>query len=337
MISLIVLPVILLITVLYFLNMKHGNISKMQEDFETCKKKTLCPCEFKMNSNGEEEYIDCNTLSKGESHCDEPIYDYDQITNIKSSQKINYKNPFLKEYQEMKDTCLNNTYNPSEPKTSRSCQVYFTDDPDSCDNAKANDPYNTCKFTFPSEWFELDTISESSSATPMKINKKVFTKDGNNATLGNFANYELETKCFKESTGPNNDERTEFEFNINDIIRKDCSGQYIENNSKANNFAVDNKKAKNYASIKFDVYDGKNKRNNIDIYNNVIKSACSIEYPKLTDLANANLRFYKFSLDNSDMIKSIEMVKLNQDQTKFENEEFSVKSITSSSSSFGLA
>ena len=231
-------------------------------------------------------------------------------------------------------------YTDSKPKTSRSCEVYFTNNQSQCDTDKGSDPNNTCKFVFPSTWFEIESIAESTTSTPLVYDKKYIGSTGNNITSGNFGqgNYSLVTKCYKESSGNDNNQDAEFEFSINDVIRKDCSGTYMSDASttKANTFRVDGGPSKNYASIKFDVYNGQHLKSSSDIYNNVLKSVCSIEYPKLSFLANEKLKFFKFSLDGNDNINSIELVKLNTAQTAFQNEAFSVNSLTSDSS-YGLA
>jgi hypothetical protein len=347
MISLIVLPIVLIITVFYFLNLKQthvNNINKYEETFQTnCIDRKVCPC----NTNGQngEHNDNCPELKSGEKYCDETIHDYTPIRNIPSLQQINYKTPNMKDHQNANDdSCMfgpNYTlYSDSKPKTSRSCQVYFTDNQSQCDTDKESDPNNTCKFVFPSTWFEFNSVAESESSTPLVYDKKHIGSSGNNITTGNFGseNYSLVTKCYKESGGDDNDENTQYEFNINDIVRKDCSGMYMTDASttKANTFSVDRKPSKNYASIKFDVYNGTQLKSNSDIYNNVLKSACSIEYPKLSYLANDKLKYFKFSLDSWDNINSIELVKLNPAQTAFESEAFSVNSLTSSEA-YGLA
>lgn len=323
MISLIVLPIIVIITIFYFLNLKHNNLDKLKEEFETgCKEYNTCGVE----------------LQSGQTLCTDSITtNYNPITNMPTTGSITNTPSNKQPTVDTNDRCYFMDTNVSIPDQDRTCEIYFTEDTESCDRLKQTDSQNTCKFTFPQGWKEFKTLKNLSNNSIIDVPKKYIGKDGNNiparSDTTKFGNFELETKCYKRSDG----NKIPFQFDINQIVRKDCDGSYNTNPeiNSANSFKLNGETTDNkYASINFSVYDGDNKKGNDEIFKNVLRSICSIKYNKISALSDSNLRFYKFTINSADKtIESIEKVRLSEDQTQFIKEPFNLSRLTSAGGS----
>lgn len=233
--SLFVLPVILIITMVYFLQLKHN---KIKEEFGNT-------CSFQENN-----YVD--------------------------------------------------TYNL------RDCEIYLTSNISQCDMAKSSDPDNTCKYKLEG-WKEFDISSNIDNLTT-KYQKKVYNK----LYTGDIINGDMVSKCFKPITG-NNEIR--YEYDMNTVVQKDCTGGGINNKNKFNNI--------DYASMKF-INGGDNTQN----FNNVIDSICSIYNNNASKLSIDNYSFYKLEINNQNKIISFSKVILNTTHKGFDTQNFKLNKIS---------
>ena len=204
----------------------------------------------------------------------------------------------------------------------RTCQVYLTNDRDSCDTAKAADPLNTCKYEFKG-WKEFNTTKDDTTKDDNNNQKKYefkeYTKDSTKPIINDF----LVNKCFKEFQY--NSFPMPFEYQNNSLVNHDCSGATSDTDHDTNLFN----------GIKHTSFNFLNSTNANMNYNNLLDSICSVKYDIIPSLKNKT--FIKLVLDNNRNINDVKKLTVKQDQTGFvEDTSFNVSQFTSSSA-YGMA
>ena len=183
--------------------------------------------------------------------------------------------------------------------TLRKCQVHFNND-------------NTSKYEYKDEWGEIDTIKTPNDVEEISVPFKIFGKDNtinvNDFNSSNF-NYNEVSRCFKkinrDGTGP-------YKYSSNIFV------QY--NNSKFVHFNNDD--SKKYMQLEFSYNP---LVNNYNYHDKVLENVCSLKYSNtLKGGFMGGLKLYRFALDSSDIITSINSITINVNN----NHKFDVNNVT---------
>jgi len=184
----------------------------------------------------------------------------------------------------------------------RDCQVYFTTDIEGCDNKYNEDPDNTCKYKFEG-WKESQSSKEANNNNVSYANKIYINGNLNESS---FTNVIEDTRCFHPLTNVIKDSRCLYPLTNKNIEENNI---YTLNNSK---------------------YIGK------DLYPfNIDDNICSIVENIHNELKDKI--FYKFILNDDNILIDIKKVSINKDQNGFDIDNNFNINIFTKKQEYGLA